>query len=70
MISLTDRQSSILEYIKAHIELDGMPPTRAEIQAFCGFKSANAAQEHLLALEKKGYIALSSGKARAIKVMK
>ena len=53
---LTNRQQQIYDLIKEKIQETGMPPTRAEIARFFGFKSANAAEEHLKALAKKGYI--------------
>jgi hypothetical protein len=53
----------LLEYAKQH----GFAPTRAEIMAHFGYKSPNAANDHLLALEKKGYVQLGSGQARAIR---
>lgn len=67
--NLTDRQLSVLVFIKSMVHTEGMPPTRAEIARFFGFKSPNAAQEHLKALEKKGYIAMRTGFARAIRVL-
>ena len=56
MRPLTPRQAEILELIKRNIADTGMPPTRAEIATRLGFKSANAAEEHLKALAKKGCI--------------
>ena len=54
MIKLTPRQEQILNLIKDAIENTGFPPTRAEIANELGFKSANAAEEHLQALARKG----------------
>ena len=54
MRQLTPRQSQILEVIQDFIAETGMPPTRAEIARELGFKSPNAAEEHLRALQKKG----------------
>ena len=56
MQELTARQQEILDLIKTHIEDTGYPPTRAEIADQLGFKSANAAEEHLKALARKGAI--------------
>lgn len=65
---LTDRQRQILELIKQAIATTGAPPTRAEIAAELGFKSANAAEEHLQALARKGAIELVSGTSRGIRL--
>lgn len=69
MKNLTPRQDQILAFIKQSITDNGMPPTRAEIAEHCGFASWNAAQCHLEAMQKKGYIVLGSGKSRSIKVV-
>ncbi|GAA0817769.1 transcriptional repressor LexA [Colwellia sp. D2M02] len=66
--SLTKRQQQILDLIKDKIADTGMPPTRAEIATFFGFKSANAAEEHLKALAKKGYIEMLAGTSRGIRL--
>jgi len=66
---LTDRQLEIMGFIVGFVRTQGMPPTRAEIAQYFGFKSANSAQDHLKALEKKGYISMRTGFARAIKVL-
>ena len=58
---LTARQSEILDLITNAIGDSGLPPTRAEIATKLGFASANAAEEHLRALAKKGYIELTPG---------
>ena len=68
MEALTDRQSEILELIRELTEVSGFPPTRAEIAARMGFRSVNAAEQHLRALEKKGAIDILSGASRGIKV--
>jgi len=68
MKALTARQSQIFDLIKDKISETGMPPTRAEIAAFFGFKSANAAEEHLKALAKKGYIEMLPGTSRGIRL--
>ena len=68
MEALTDRQSEILELIRELTEVSGFPPTRAEIAERMGFRSVNAAEQHLRALEKKGAIDILSGASRGIKV--
>ena len=65
---LTERQQQILSLIQSTIEHKGSPPTRAEIARELGFKSANAAEEHLKALERKGVIDLVSGTSRGIRL--
>jgi len=65
---LTNRQQQIFDLIKENISETGMPPTRAEIATFFGFKSANAAEEHLKALAKKGYIEMLPGTSRGIRL--
>ncbi|MFT5757759.1 MAG: repressor LexA [Alteromonadaceae bacterium] len=65
---LTPRQQQIFDLIKDKISETGMPPTRAEIANFFGFKSANAAEEHLKALAKKGYINMLPGTSRGIQL--
>ena len=67
-IKLTARQQQILELIQNAIERTGSPPTRAEIANELGFKSANAAEEHLKALARKGAIELVSGTSRGIRL--
>jgi repressor LexA len=65
---LTARQQQILDLIKSAITRTGAPPTRAEIANELGFKSANAAEEHLQALARKGVIELLSGTSRGIRL--
>ncbi len=65
---LTARQQQILDLIQRAIARTGAPPTRAEIAAELGFKSANAAEEHLQALARKGVIELVSGTSRGIRL--
>ena len=65
---LTARQQQILELIQNAIARTGAPPTRAEIATELGFKSANAAEEHLQALARKGMIELVSGTSRGIRL--
>lgn len=67
---LTARQQQILELIQTTITQTGAPPTRAEIAHALGFKSANAAEEHLQALARKGVIELLSGTSRGIRLRK
>ena len=69
MDELTDRQSEILKLIRDLMEVSGYPPTRAEIAERMGFRSVNAAEQHLRALEKKGAIEISSGSSRGIRLM-
>ncbi|GLP95961.1 transcriptional repressor LexA [Paraferrimonas sedimenticola] len=68
MRPLTPRQAEILELIKVAIQDTGMPPTRAEIAKTLGFRSANAAEEHLKALAKKGFIEIMPGTSRGIRL--
>ena len=65
---LTARQQQILDLIQSAIARTGAPPTRAEIATELGFKSANAAEEHLQALARKGAIELISGTSRGIRL--
>ena len=65
---LTPRQQQILDLVQSAIERTGAPPTRAEIAAELGFKSANAAEEHLQALARKGVIELVGGTSRGIRL--
>ncbi len=67
-VKLTARQQQILELIQSAIANTGAPPTRAEIASELGFKSANAAEEHLQALARKGAIELVSGTSRGIRL--
>ncbi|MCL4746144.1 MAG: transcriptional repressor LexA [Burkholderiaceae bacterium] len=68
MRDLTQRQQEILLLIKEHIAVTGFPPTRAEIAGRFGFRSPNAAEEHLKALARKGVIELTSGASRGIRL--
>ena len=65
---LTERQQQILDLIRQAVAHTGFPPTRAEIAQTLGFKSANAAEDHLRALAKKGVIELTAGASRGIKL--
>lgn len=68
MLKLTARQEQILKLIRDAIENTGFPPTRAEIASELGFRSANAAEEHLQALARKGAIDISPGTSRGIRL--
>ena len=68
MKDLTARQQEILDLIRRHIEETGFPPTRMDICQALGFKSPNAAEEHLKALARKGVITLTSGASRGIRL--
>jgi repressor LexA len=67
--NLTQRQAQILELIQETVSATGFPPTRAEIAAEFGFRSANAAEEHLRALARKGVIEMTPGASRGIKLV-
>ena len=69
MRPLTKRQEQVFELIKVFIKDTGMPPTRVEIADALGFKSANAAEEHLKALAKKGVIEMVPGASRGIRLI-
>lgn len=66
MKELTLRQKEVLDLIKNKILNFGLPPTRVEISKELGFKSPNAAESHLRALEKKGVISIQAGSSRGI----
>ncbi|GAA0343253.1 transcriptional repressor LexA [Bowmanella denitrificans] len=68
MRPLTPRQEEVLQLIKDTMAHTGMPPTRAEIAKQLGFRSANAAEEHLKALSRKGVIDILPGTSRGIKL--
>jgi len=65
---LTPRQAEVLAFIKSHLDETGYPPTRADIARQLGFKSANASEEHLKALARKGAIEMIPGTSRGIKL--
>ncbi|KGQ23971.1 LexA family transcriptional regulator [Gallibacterium anatis CCM5995] len=67
--ALTARQQQVFDFVKQHLEQTGMPPTRAEIAKQLGFRSANAAEEHLKALARKGVIEIVSGTSRGIRLI-
>jgi repressor LexA len=66
---LTARQQEILNLIASEIQRTGFPPTRAEIARALGFKSANAAEDHLKALARKGAIEMTAGASRGIRLL-
>lgn len=68
MIKLTARQQEVLDLIKRHIDDTGFPPTRADIAKELGFRSPNAAEEHLKALARKGAIEMIPGASRGIRI--
>jgi repressor LexA len=70
MKELTKQQSKVLAFVEVYLNKTGFPPTRAEICKELGFKSPNAAEMHLRALEKKGYISIQSGSSRGISIIK
>ena len=69
MKQLTPRQAEVLALIRSAVQQTGMPPTRAEIASELGFKSANAAEEHLKALARKGVIRMMPGTSRGIQLL-
>ncbi|WP_410012624.1 transcriptional repressor LexA [Sodalis sp. C49] len=69
MKALTARQQEVFDLIRDHLAQTGMPPTRAEIAHRLGFKSPNAAEEHLKALARKGAIEIVSGASRGIRLL-
>jgi repressor LexA len=69
MDKLTARQEQILEWIRERIDASGMPPTRAEIAEALGFRSPNAAEDHLKALARKGAIEMLPGASRGIRIV-
>ena len=68
MIKLTSRQHEVLDFIKSYIDETGFPPTRADIAQELGFRSANASEEHLKALARKGAIEMIPGTSRGIRL--
>lgn len=69
MLKLTARQQQIFDLIRDYLEETGYPPTRAEIAQKLGFKSANAAEDHLKALARKGAIEMIPGASRGIRII-
>ena len=68
MNKLTARQSQVLDFIRSYLDDTGYPPTRADIAKELGFRSPNAAEEHLKALARKGAIEIIPGTSRGIKL--
>lgn len=68
MSKLTPRQQQVLDFIHEYMAANAMPPTRAEIARELGFRSANAAEEHLRALARKGAIEMIKGASRGIRL--
>jgi repressor LexA len=68
MYNLTSRQEQVLQLIRSYAEETGYPPTRAEIARILGYKSPNAAEEHIKALARKGAIEIIPGASRGIKL--
>jgi repressor LexA len=69
LIQLTPRQQEVLDLIRRYSEETGYPPTRADIARELGFRSANAAEEHLKALARKGAIEMIAGASRGIRII-
>ncbi len=69
MIKLTARQQEVLDFIRKALDDTGFPPTRAEIAAELGFRSPNAAEEHLKALARKGAIEMMPGASRGLRIV-
>ncbi len=69
-MKLTARQSEVLDFIRQHLTDTGFPPTRADIAKELGFRSANAAEDHLKALARKGAIEIIPGTSRGIRLSK
>ena len=69
MYNLTPRQEKVLQLIRSYTEETGYPPTRAEIARILGYKSANAAEEHIKALARKGAIEVIPGASRGIRLV-
>lgn len=69
MSKLTKRQGEILDFLKGWIDEHGYPPTRIEIAQALGFRSPNAAEDHLKALARKGAIEMISGASRGIRLV-
>lgn len=67
---LTSAQEEVLAFVLSHSKTEGYPPTRQEVADHFGWRSVNAAHQHLRAIEAKGYIALIPGAARGIKILR
>lgn len=68
MVKLTERQQRVFDFIRQFMDSEGMPPTRADIARALGFKSPNAAEDHLKALARKGFIEMIPGASRGIRL--
>ena len=68
MKELTARQAEVLDLVRSHVNETGYPPTRAEIARVLGFKSPNAAEEHLKALARKGALEVVPGTSRGLRL--
>lgn len=68
MIALTSRQQQVLDFIREFMETEGLPPTRAEIAEAIGFRSVNAAEEHIRTLVRKGVLTILPGLSRGIRL--
>lgn len=68
MKELTARQAEVLDLVRSHVNETGYPPTRAEIARVLGFKSPNAAEEHLKALARKGALEVVRGTSRGLRL--
>lgn len=66
MRPLTPAQTRVLEFVRTYIAREKVPPTRREIAEALGFRSNNAAEEHLVALQRKGFVFLRRGIARGV----
>ena len=69
MLAMTEKQAQILAFIVDFTGVNGYPPTNRDIQKCFGFRSANAARDHLSALVRKGAIAIDAATARGIRVL-
>ena len=71
MDKLTEAQRAVFDFVKLYAKKHGFPPTRAEISEGFGWASPNAAQQHLVAIERKGYVRLlAKGQSRGISILK
>ncbi len=70
MVGLTERQHAILEFVRESIASRGYPPTHREIGAAFGIRSTNGVNDHLLALERKGFLSRDGMRSRAIRVLR
>ena len=68
-MNLSPRQQQVLDFIRTFCADKGWPPTRAEIAAHFGWKSANAANDHILTLERKGVLEVRDGQSRGLRVI-